>query len=353
MRILLAFALALFSAPAAAQSFNLDVGVAFGEPFSPYGAAAGQPGPWNVVDMSGPVKTPMLLTDVTGTTGPATVEYNKKANGNLSFDNLLTTGDDESLLDDFVDVGNALISKVKYTILNLNPGTYDVYVYAWAPDVPLTYFSDVEVIGGPAGIQTCGGVDWTGVHVLGETYVTDTVTVAPGGDIRVRVTFSNGYASCNGIQIVEVGGGCPNAASYCTSGTSASGCQALLTASGTSSATAPSGFVLTAASTEGNKSGLVYFGTAQKLPASSIGNSSSFQCVTPPVKRTQLLTGGGTNGNCDGTFNVDMNARWFSQPAQNPGAGATMFAQLWYRDPSNSSNQTTSRSDGVAWTVCP
>jgi hypothetical protein len=347
-------ALVLLAAPAAAQSFNVDIGITFGAPSSSYGAAAGQSGNWNEIDMAGPINNPMSLTDVNGTASAVTVEYNKTGNGNFSFDNTNTTGDDEALLDDCVDVGSGTTAKVKYTFLNLNPGTYDVYVYAFAPDNRTGFIAGVEVIGGTKGIQTCGGVDWGGTHVMGETYVTDTVTVVSGGALRVRYSTNTGFASGNGIQVVEVGGGCTNnATSYCTPGTSASGCQALLTASGTSSATAPSGFVLTAMNTEGNKSGLVYFGTAQKLPATMVGNSSSFQCVNPPVKRSQLLTGGGTNGNCDGTFSVDLNARWASQPAQNPGAGATVFAQLWYRDPTNTSNQTTSRSDGVSWTVCP
>ena len=157
------------------------------------------------------------------------------------------------------------------------------------------------------------------------------------------------------FKIEAGGGGCSSApSSYCTSGTSATGCVANLSATGTSSATAASGFVVSATNVEGgNKSGLLYWGSAQKNPATSVGTSSSYQCVNPPVKRSQLLDGGGSNGNCDGTFSVDLNARWASQPAQNPGAGATVYAQLWYRDPANPSNQTTSRSDALTWTVCP
>jgi hypothetical protein len=157
------------------------------------------------------------------------------------------------------------------------------------------------------------------------------------------------------FKIEAAGGGCSSASSsYCTSGTSATGCVANLSSSGTSSATASSGFVVSATGTEGgNKSGLLYWGAAQKSPATAVGTSSSYQCVNPPVKRSQLLDGGGTNGNCDGMFSVDLNARWAAQPAQNPGAGATVYAQLWYRDPANTSNQTTSRSDALTWTVCP
>ena len=44
---------------------------------------------------------------------------------------------------------------------------------------------------------------------------------------------------------------------------------------------------------------------------------------------------------------------WTAKPASNPGAGALVQAQLWYRDPQNTSNQTTSLSDAVEFTLCP
>ena len=59
-------------------------------------------------------------------------------------------------------------------------------------------------------------------------------------------------------------------------------------------------------------------------------------------------------GLCDGTFSQDLNSRWCPtcpKPSHNPGAGTTMQGQLWYRDPLNTSNQTTSLSDATEWTV--
>jgi hypothetical protein len=41
------------------------------------------------------------------------------------------------------------------------------------------------------------------------------------------------------------------------------------------------------------------------------------------------------------------------KPAHNPGAGAVIQAQFWYRDPQNTSNQTSSLSDAVEFTFCP
>ena len=139
---------------------------------------------------------------------------------------------------------------------------------------------------------------------------------------------------------------------YCTAGTSASGCTALLSSVGTPSATAPSGFDLVASGVEGNKDGLYFFGPNGRQ-ANSWGNGTSFQCVVPPVWRAGILTGSGTNGACNGSFVQDLNLRWTVRPAQNPGAGAIVQAQLWYRDLFNTSNQTTSLSDAIEFVVCP
>ena len=86
------------------------------------------------------------------------------------------------------------------------------------------------------------------------------------------------------------------------------------------------------------------------------GNGTSYQCVVPPVVRTPTFTAGvGTIGACDGSFALDLNAFWCptlpERPQKNPGAGAMVQAQLWYRDPRSTSNQTTSLSDAVEFVV--
>jgi arylsulfatase A-like enzyme len=144
---------------------------------------------------------------------------------------------------------------------------------------------------------------------------------------------------------------------YCTPGSSASGCQATLSASGTPSATATSGFVVTAAGVEGGKNGLFFFGSNGRQ-ANPWGGTSSFQCVVPPVRRGGLLGASGTVGNCDGTFVQDLNALWCpscSSPLKNPGAGAVTQIQAWYRDPQAAvpPGQRTALSDGYEFTVLP
>ena len=143
---------------------------------------------------------------------------------------------------------------------------------------------------------------------------------------------------------------CSTPVSYCTPGTSASGCQAVLSATGTPSATAATGFTLMATDVEGAKDGLYFFATNGRQ-ANPWGNGTSLQCVVPPVMRGGLLAGNGTSGACDGALGQDLNARWTAKPSQNPGAGATVQVQLWYRDPGNTSGTTTSLSDALEFLV--
>jgi len=155
-----------------------------------------------------------------------------------------------------------------------------------------------------------------------------------------------------------------NPVSYCTAGRSSSSCQALISAHGTSSATATSGFFLRADDVQGSDAGTngLFFYGIHGRQAVPWGNPASgcptYQCVRAPTRRGALQNGGGSNGNCDALFLEDVNARWTAKPAHNPGAGATLQGQLWYRDRRNPciggmAQSTTALSDAVEWTVCP
>ena len=115
---------------------------------------------------------------------------------------------------------------------------------------------------------------------------------------------------------------CGSAVAYCTAGTSASGCQGTLSATGTTSATATSGFTVSAAVVEGQKGGLYFYGQRGRQD-NPWGNGTSLQCVVPPV------------------------------PGQNPLVGQPLQLQLWFRDPQDTSSQTTSLSNALEVDVCP
>lgn len=145
------------------------------------------------------------------------------------------------------------------------------------------------------------------------------------------------------------------AVNYCTAGTSALGCHAQLSAAGTPSATASSGFVVTASGVDGPTTGTFFFGV-QGRQAQPWGNGTSLQCVVPPVMRGGVLRSLSSTVTCSDQLLQDLNTRWCPtcpKPGQNPGAGAVVQAQLWYRDPLSTSNRTTSLSDAIEFVVAP
>ena len=155
-----------------------------------------------------------------------------------------------------------------------------------------------------------------------------------------------------GTRIAQFEFGCGEVANYCTAGTSANGCQATISSTGSPSAGATSGFTIDVTGVEGNKDGLIFWGSAGRQ-ANSWGNGTSYQCVVPPVKRTGLQLGNGGAGTCGGTFSIDFNQWMANHPANAPAAGSVVQVQAWYRDPLNTSNQTTSLSDAAEFSVCP
>ena len=170
---------------------------------------------------------------------------------------------------------------------------------------------------------------------------------------RVRCVDDHGNAGLSNTRSYVATSGCGTSVAYCTAGQSASGCQANLSTSGTPSLSQASGFVINTFGIEGSKDGMFFYGF-QGGQANTWGNGTSFQCVAPPVKRTPLLPGLGSPGTCNGAFSRDFNRFWFSSgPAKSPAPGQLVSVQLWYRDSQNTSNQTTSLSDAVQFSVCP
>jgi hypothetical protein len=140
--------------------------------------------------------------------------------------------------------------------------------------------------------------------------------------------------------------------SYCTAGTTASGCQALVSASGKASVSMASGFDVTVAGAEGQKDGTIYFST-NGAQANAWGNGTSYQCVVPPVTRTGVLQGSGAPATCGGLFELDFNAWMAANPGKAPAPGDATYLQCWFRDPQNTSNRSTSLSDALRFVVCP
>ena len=322
-----------------AISINVDIGGA-PNPGSGYGAAAGESGTWNSFSGTGSTS----LVGVDGLPSGASLSVSG-GNGSFSFDNAATSGNAEDLLDDLADAGNST-----WTFSNLASGTYDVYLYSWAPDDPAGFLSNLTVVGGANGTQQSGGANWSGNFVLGTHYVTDTVNVS-NGTLTINVGQVGGNpSSLNGIQLalVEDQGG-PTV--FCSAGTTSNGCSPSISASGVPSASSNFGFDITVDNVEGAQFGVIFYGIsgAAQVPW---GSGSSFLCVSQPVERTGVQNAGGGSGTCNGTLTLDWNTYVFG----NSGAvgvpfspGDMVWAQGWFRDPFASLGSNL--SDGIMFTV--
>ncbi len=159
----------------------------------------------------------------------------------------------------------------------------------------------------------------------------------------------------NALVVAAGGGACSgNVSNYCTSSTTSNNCNPAIAASGTPSASAPSGFTLTCTDVEGQKSGLIFYGVSGPNASPWAAGSTSFLCVKAPTQRTTTQGSGGTAGACDGTIALDFLAFMTANPGalgQPIASGQAFHAQCWFRDPP--APKTTNLSNGIQFTLCP
>ncbi len=141
---------------------------------------------------------------------------------------------------------------------------------------------------------------------------------------------------------------------YCTAGTSSLGCAPQLAHTGTPSASASSGFVISALPLDAQRSATFFYGVNGRQSLPWAAGSTSFFCVRAPIQRTPTQNTGGTVGNCNGFASLDWNA--FA--AANPNAvgqpyvfGTMVNAQCWFRDPPAA--KSTNLSNALEFFVQP
>jgi hypothetical protein len=150
--------------------------------------------------------------------------------------------------------------------------------------------------------------------------------------------------------------GCPVTSSgtaYCTAGTTTNGCMPAISGTGSASASAGSGFAISVAGVDGQKFGLLFYGV-NGAKAAPWGAGTSYLCIEAPLKRMSTQNSGGTAGACDGMLSEDWNAFIAAHPnalGQPFAAGATVWAQGWFRDPP--APKGTNLSDGLVFQLLP
>lgn len=245
---------------------------------------------------------------------------------NNSFDNGLRTFE-FSL---YAGNGVAELSDFQISAVAVGTGQY-------APPLQSSFSYSLDVTGALATLLA-GGANFIGLKV----------------DCTSEPSFPNILDDVNS-QLVVVASSCGNVVSYCTPGTTAIGCLALMSATGSPDANAGSGFVIRASNLDGQRQGLIFYGVDNSgfapLPW---GLSSSFFCVKPPTQRLPVGTSGGTAGVCDGELSADFNSFMAANPSALGGpfqGGEQVYAQAWFRDPP--SPKSTSLSDALSFVVCP
>ncbi len=170
------------------------------------------------------------------------------------------------------------------------------------------------------------------------------------GDVLVRTPGSLGSALSNAFPIDP--SICSEPVVYCTAKVNSLGCASAIASIGTPSASAGSGFVVTASNLLNQVSGVLFYG---KTGPAATPFQGAFFCAQPPVTRTLGQNSGGDPppiANCSGTFGLDFNA-WIaggSDPALTPGQ--EVWAQYWSRDPLLPPPDKTNLSDALAFVVC-
>jgi len=134
---------------------------------------------------------------------------------------------------------------------------------------------------------------------------------------------------------------------YCTSKVNSQGCAPPIWAVGNLSASAGSGFWVTASQVIPVSSGIFFYSTSGPDAKPFQGG---FLCVQPPVRRTNPQNSGGA-GACGGSYGLDFNAYIASGADPALVAGATFWGQYWSRDPSSPSG--TSLTDALTATIAP
>ncbi len=345
-RPLLPLACLLASAPLTfAQSLNVDVGSSNSSiPSAAYAAAASQAGVWTRV--SAAATSPVALKDLAGTTLSATL-LPSGGLGDFGFNNAATTGDDQNLLDDAMDINSPPLSTgtATWTFSNLVNGTYSVYTYGWAPD-DVTYRTGVAVQGAVEGTQLVGGA-WAGTHAQGLTYALHHVTIG-NGTIVVNVQSSVGLGCVNGFQLIKQAGGGP-IATFCFGdgsstlcpcgnlGTAGRGCENSASTGGAQLAGSgnlnPDALVLSVTGELPTALTIFLQGDVNTAPGSIFGDG--VRCTGGNLKRlyAKSAVGGAVSAPAVGDLGVRAQSAALGDVIP---AGATRYYQAYYRDASPS-----------------
>jgi hypothetical protein len=140
---------------------------------------------------------------------------------------------------------------------------------------------------------------------------------------------------------------CADPFTYCTGKVNSQGCTPSVDADGHPTLGGLDDFHVVVDNVVNSKNGLIFWGYAQVANPFQGGT----KCVKSPVARTPVQFSGGTpppSADCSGAYDFHFTHAYMQ--AKGWGAGTTIYAQAWGRDPQDPF--TTSLSDAIGFTVC-
>ncbi len=194
-------------------------------------------------------------------------------------------------------------------------------------------------------------VDPSGLAIANDSRFAEGEPAVAGDQGRALVAFSD-IASAPSIAtwriVLRAEAQAPT--TYCTAKVNSVGCTPAIGWSGSPSASAGSGFDITATQVLNNKNGFFYysFNGQQAKPF-----QGGLLCAKLPLRRTPVQNSGGNPppNDCSGRYSIDFNAFIASgvDPALAPGA--TVDGQYWARDPGFAAPNNTSLSDAIHFVI--
>jgi Tol biopolymer transport system component len=180
-------------------------------------------------------------------------------------------------------------------------------------------------------------------------------SLSPDGKMVVFYSHANNLVpgdtnSWADVFARDCGGGPSLPRVYCMPKPNSLGCTPAIAFSGSASASAGSGFDISASSVLGQKPGLLVYGLSGP---SAMVFQGGWLCVQAPLVRTPPNLSGGSSGTCGGAYTFDFNA-WIASGA-DPAlvAGQDVWTQYWSRDPGFAPPNSTGLTDALAFTIHP